>query len=96
MGFTFQRAWANQLGRNTQGRPQRNIAAQLFLPMLLSSAAKGLWAVDSKSDLGPRTSDASYMSDFGQHALTPLRLLLVSSSQNKDDDFIHFTEFMWD
>ena len=64
--------------------------------MLLSSAAKGLFAVDSKSDLGPRTSDISYMSDFRQHALTPLRLVLVSSSQNRDDDLIHFIEFMWD
>ena len=58
--------------------------------MLLSSAAKGLWAVDSESDLGPRTSDVPYMSDLRQHALTPLSLIFIPSSQNKDDDLIQF------
>lgn len=52
--------------------------------------------MDSESDLGPRTSAVSYMSDFRQHVLTPLRLVVVSSSQSRDDDAIHFVEFMWD
>ena len=58
--------------------------------MLLSTAAKGLWAVDSESGLGPRTSDVSYMSDLRQHALTPLSLVFIPSSHNRDDDPIQF------
>lgn len=46
--------------------------------------------MDSESDLSLRTSDVSYMSDLRQHALTPLSLVSIPSSQNRDDDLIQF------
>ena len=43
-----------------------------------------------QSDSATRTSDVSYMSDLRQHALIPLSLIFIPSSQNRDDDLLQF------